>query len=55
VVVGTVVFCGIPLLLHALRRPNWVKADPGPESRPADPSPAPAKPVLTASPAITKI
>jgi hypothetical protein len=30
VVVGTVVFCGIPLLLHFLRRPNWVKADPEP-------------------------
>jgi len=30
VVVGTVVFCGIPLLLHFLRRPDWVKADPEP-------------------------
>jgi hypothetical protein len=28
VVIGTVVFCGIPLLLHVLRRPSWVKADP---------------------------
>jgi glutamate:GABA antiporter len=25
VVVGTVVFCGVPLVLHAMRRPDWVK------------------------------
>jgi len=25
VIVGTVVFCGIPLILHAIRRPNWAK------------------------------
>jgi len=30
VAVGTVVFCGIPLLRHFLRRPGWVKADPEP-------------------------
>jgi amino acid transporter len=23
VIIGTVVFCGIPLILHAMRRPNW--------------------------------
>ena len=23
VIVGTVVFCGIPLVLHAIRQPNW--------------------------------
>ena len=23
VIVGTVVFCGIPLVLHAMRRPEW--------------------------------
>jgi glutamate:GABA antiporter len=26
VIVGTVVFCGIPLIIHARRRPNWAKA-----------------------------
>ena len=25
VIVGTVVFCGVPLVLHAMRRPDWVK------------------------------
>jgi len=25
VIVGTVVFCGVPLVLHAIRRPDWVK------------------------------
>ena len=25
VIVGTVVFCGIPLILHGIRRPNWVR------------------------------
>ncbi len=25
VVVGTVVFCGIPLILHAMRQPDWAK------------------------------
>ena len=25
VIVGTVVFCGVPLILHAMRRPNWAK------------------------------
>jgi hypothetical protein len=25
VIVGTAVFCGIPLILHAMRRPNWHK------------------------------
>ena len=25
VIIGTVVFCGIPLILHAIRRPNWAK------------------------------
>jgi len=34
---------------------SWVKADPGPEGRPSDPSPAPAEPALNTSPAITKI
>jgi putative glutamate/gamma-aminobutyrate antiporter len=28
VAIGTVVFCGIPLILHVLRRPSWVKAEP---------------------------
>ncbi|MFI5022751.1 MAG: amino acid permease [Alphaproteobacteria bacterium] len=27
VIVGTVVFCGIPLILHAIRRPSWAKKD----------------------------
>jgi amino acid transporter len=27
VVIGTVVFCGIPLILHAIRRPSWAKKD----------------------------
>jgi len=27
VIVGTVVFCGIPLVLHALRRPDWAAAN----------------------------
>ena len=26
VIVGTVVFCGIPLILHEIRRPNWSMA-----------------------------
>jgi amino acid transporter len=25
VLVGTAVFCGIPLVLHAMRRPSWTK------------------------------
>ncbi len=25
VTAGTVLFCGIPLVLHAMRQPNWVK------------------------------
>ena len=25
VIIGTVVFCGIPLILHAMRRPDWAK------------------------------
>jgi amino acid transporter len=28
VIVGTVVFCGVPLILHAMRRPNWAKGSP---------------------------
>ncbi len=27
VIVGTVLFCGVPLILHAIRRPNWAKKD----------------------------
>jgi glutamate:GABA antiporter len=26
VVLGTVIFCGVPLILHAMRQPNWSKA-----------------------------
>ena len=29
VIVGTVVFCGIPLVLHAMRRPNWIMSSQG--------------------------
>jgi len=30
VIVGTVVFCGIPLILHAIRRPSRAKKDAQP-------------------------
>jgi hypothetical protein len=28
VIVGTVLFCGIPLVLHAIRQPNWAQGLP---------------------------
>jgi glutamate:GABA antiporter len=28
VIIGTVLFCGIPLVLHAVRQPNWAKGLP---------------------------
>ena len=29
VIVGTAVFCGIPLILHAMRRPSWAMGAQG--------------------------
>jgi amino acid transporter len=28
VIIGTVVFCGIPLIIHSLRHPEWVRVPP---------------------------
>jgi hypothetical protein len=28
VVIGTVFFCGIPLVIHAMRRTQWIRPQP---------------------------